>query len=1022
MTVLPNPQSLLQNVRTEPRMPPFAIANDRFQDWGAEQPPANDGRFCADWHVEYKTQGHFSLRPAQGGEKPGGVEITLQDGKSWVRLWQPLAGEAADGEAHDHTLVLTAPPVGGETAPILKWVALLSVNAKGQRVLHKTIVQGPVRLVPGSRIVRDFSSAASIDGQPLLLAMDFADGPGTLAIASLTVQPRRAVPRQIVKPQDPDKVCVVAWDMAHNPVGRAYLLADMAARHHQVELVGPTFKAYGGRLWPPIADAAMPIRSYPAFDMVSFLRGAADIARRTRCDIVHVGKPRLPSLLLGHLIRRINNCPMVVDVDDHELAFVKDRRPAGLDEILAAASADMPAFSVPHSDLWTRFGETLLAEADYLTVSNIALQRRFGGALLRHARDETLFDPALHDRDRTRAEFGYRPQDRVILFLGTPRAHKGLLDVAEALRRLRDPRLALCVIGGIGDKGLTNRLLGYADARVSLHPDQPWARLPELVNMADAVVILQDPDHPISAYQLPAKLTDALAMGVPVLARTVPPLEDVALARAYIPVSDDAALDTALRELAQSDLQAQGEAGRSYFLTEMSYGVNAARLDLAYREARQTRPRATPLFDETLALLSRQSGIALGPSARRKPLARGSKPRDMVFLWKQNDSDIYGRRSDMLAKYMLQSGKVRRIIHFDTPVGLYDLKQQAEAARGHPAHQGREIHENIRRRVLRQADTPGFLRRTFLHRGGASAGEAFGQTLPPPGAYADFIRAVKEEDGVEDEPLLWVSPLVHDYPLMMEIFKPRLAVADLIDDQRAFPGSSEAYRQRAEEGYEAILRDADILFSNCEPLRQTFASLRADIHLVPNGCEIPEKNPALHPLMRDLPRPIIGYVGNLRDRVNWPLIERIAARYRHGSVVLVGSAHGRPEVADIAGRHPNIHLLGVKPHQEALHIMQAFNVAIMPHLRNGLSDHMNPLKLYVYFAAGLPIVASAVANIDDVGPYIAVAPTDDQFMAELEAILNGWHLPMRSDLRDYLVGKMSWSSRIDQIWKVLEAH
>jgi len=100
--------------------------------------------------------------------------------------------------------------------------------------------------------------------------------------------------------------------------------------------------------------------------------------------------------------------------------------------------------------------------------------------------------------------------------------------------------------------------------------------------------------------------------------------------------------------------------------------------------------------------------------------------------------------------------------------------------------------------------------------------------------------------------------------------------------------------------------------------------------------------------------------------------------------------------------------------------MRGFDVAIMPHLQNALSDRMNPLKLYVYFASGLPIVASAVANIDELAPYIAVADTDDQFMAQIKAVLNGWIPPVNPALRDYLVGKMSWQTRVEAIWRVLE--
>ena len=74
--------------------------------------------------------------------------------------------------------------------------------------------------------------------------------------------------------------------------------------------------------------------SFPASDLRSLVAGAVDVAMNVVCDLVVVCKPRLPSLLIGALIRNANNCPMILDIDDHELSFVKDRRPASFDELL----------------------------------------------------------------------------------------------------------------------------------------------------------------------------------------------------------------------------------------------------------------------------------------------------------------------------------------------------------------------------------------------------------------------------------------------------------------------------------------------------------------------------------------------------------------------------------------------------------------------------------------------------------------------------------------------------------------
>nr|WP_246503735.1 glycosyltransferase [Plastoroseomonas arctica] len=350
------------------------------------------------------------------------------------------------------------------------------------------------------------------------------------------------------------------------------------------------------------------MRSFAAGDLRSLVAGAVVLADATRCDLVHVGKPRLASLLIGALIRQRTGCPLLLDIDDHELAFLDDQTQAGFEALEAAAAEDPLAFAKPRSPIWTRFCATLVGEADGITVSSGALQRAYGGTILRHARDEALFDPALHDRAALRAEFGYGPEDRVVLFLGTPRQHKGLVQLVEAMERLADPRLALCVIGTIRDMALLGRLR-QSVARVALHGDQPWQRLPALAGMADAVAILQDPAAAISAWQTPAKLTDALAMGVPVIATPVPPITELAAPGAVRLVASPVALDGALREVAAG--LTNGGPGRALFRRELSFAANRPRLAAAQAACLGPRRAEWPLFDRLFQLLEARTGIAL---------------------------------------------------------------------------------------------------------------------------------------------------------------------------------------------------------------------------------------------------------------------------------------------------------------------------------------------------------------------------------------------------------------------------
>ena len=842
--------------------------------------------------------------------------------------------------------------------------------------------------------------------------------------------PFRAPPLKRPEPEERQTVTVAGWDLGHNPVGRAYLLAEMAARRHEVELVGPIFGRFGRSVWGPLADARLPVRSFAGGDMAAFLEQAQRFAASVHCSIFYASKARLPSLLLGLLVKHRTGCRLVLDIDDHELAFYPDSAgPRALSEIETAPDDSLPDHLDPFGEAWTSATETLIQGVDGLTVANPELQRRHGGVVVRHARDERRFRPDPAVRARVREEFGVAEHERVILFLGTPRLHKGLARIAEAMDRLGDERLRLIIIGTPGSRDFMGLFKAFPRARVSQFPDEPWERLPELVQIADGVCLMQDEGSAIARAQTPAKLTDALAVGAPVAVTPLPSLTDIPSPTVLTQIGSDEDLDAWLTAVADGEgPRGEGAAARrTWFDQELSYGVNAARIGGVFEDALARPSGWNPEWTRLFRLLNARYGSELpeDPPAwvAQPPPAPGvlrRRPFTLVGFWKQNDTGIYGRRHEMLIKHLIQSGRVERVLQFDAPIALRKLHEAAAAADPLGMDHNRLVVDGVVRRHLRLDDSRTWQKRVFLHKDGRDK-SFLGSALPTLDAYADFVSGCLKE--LPDGPRVgWVWPIAPGFPEVAEAVPFDLLVADLVDDQRAM-ASGPRQAQECDDRYAWMLDNADLVFTNCEPIRQAFSLRRSDIEVIPNACELPgEGAPGGPPLdLAGLPRPIIGYVGNLRDRVNVPLLRRIAMSRPQCSLVLIGSAHLQAEVLGLRSL-PNVHLLGPRAYPEAEAYIRAFDVAIMPHLKNAISECMNPLKLYVYAALGVPVVTADVSNIDDVRPWVSVAADDDDFIRKLdEALARSAASGARVQPTVQELWPVSWPQRVTRILDRLDA-
>jgi glycosyltransferase involved in cell wall biosynthesis len=169
------------------------------------------------------------------------------------------------------------------------------------------------------------------------------------------------------------------------------------------------------------------------------------------------------------------------------------------------------------------------------------------------------------------------------------------------------------------------------------------------------------------------------------------------------------------------------------------------------------------------------------------------------------------------------------------------------------------------------------------------------------------------------------------------------------------------------------------------------------------------------PDVASLPRPIVGFVGEVKHWIDEALLVAVAARMPHASFVLVG-----PVGFDVSrlARRPNVHLLGSRPHAEVPHYLKAFDVAFIPYRLANFTAAIHPAKLNEYLAMGLPVGATLIAELVRLdashGQVITLAGDPAAFVGAIDEALSRRTSEAAARRLEVARGN-AWAPRIDRM-------
>ena len=290
--------------------------------------------------------------------------------------------------------------------------------------------------------------------------------------------------------------------------------------------------------------------------------------------------------------------------------------------------------------------------------------------------------------------------------------------------------------------------------------------------------------------------------------------------------------------------------------------------------------------------------------------------------------------------------------------------------------------------------------------------------------YAGRIRAALRRMG-PGPVVLWLC-----YPLQawaLDAFPERaLCCYDWTDDWTAFEVLPVADREELERLNERILKEADLVFAVSESLYRRAQAVNPRVYRAPNATDPTVIGRAaaegpVAPELEGLPRPIVGYVGQIADKIDYDLLAALADARPAWSFVFVGNVweNHRHQVAALSQRS-NVHFLGRRDFHDLPAYFRGFDVCVLPHAVTPLTRSMDPIKLYDYLATGKPIVSTPVAGVERFADVVYVGEGPGGFLAGLEAALEEG--PESSRRRLQYARENTWARRGEEMWSVVLSH
>ncbi len=257
------------------------------------------------------------------------------------------------------------------------------------------------------------------------------------------------------------------------------------------------------------------------------------------------------------------------------------------------------------------------------------------------------------------------------------------------------------------------------------------------------------------------------------------------------------------------------------------------------------------------------------------------------------------------------------------------------------------------------------------------------------------LKSMQHKSGFERIDLLYIDNL--SYHFLLDRLSYQKSIFRVMDIHEGFPGWQGKARHLAQK----IAGQVDATIYSAQGLEKYVHTLGSGKSaLVPNGVDfdsfnLQKRSGQRHPLLQEIPDPVLLYTGMIDSRLDFDLIRSAARTLPHASFIFAGPVScSATRLTDLPA---NVYLIGPVPHDDLPELLGSATAGLIPFDVNNRMDviqGIRPLKLFEYLAAGIPVISAKWPELEKMNSPAWLYDNEQEFVELVHKATTDNHDPI----------------------------